>query len=158
VAFCLSIFFIFMSVQSHTTQKQDICLRGMLIFRHYTQLRRQLVDQQTQTLTTSSTSSTTQSRGEEERKRTRRRLLLCEGNCLQEIFYNLALVYSQIKLTHLSEYYLKKVLALSEQYLTEHQLSLTLTREAAHNLVAIYRDSENEALAMETMSRYLSFP
>jgi hypothetical protein len=144
-----------MSVQSHTTQKQDICVRGMIIFRHYIQLRRGQADQIPTLSSTSHSSSRAQEEAEAKRKRA---VLLFEGNALQEIFYNLALVYAQIKLTHLSEYYLKKVLALSEEYQEKHELSLTLTREAAHHLVAIYRESENEVLAMETMSRHLSFP
>jgi hypothetical protein len=133
IALCLSIFFIFLSLQSHTTAKQDICLRGMTIYSHYTQLRLQ----QTQQL---------QAQGQGH---------LVTQSCQQEIFYNLALLFHQIKLTHLSEHYLKKVLALEDQR-GEGQ-RLPLTAEAAHHLVIIYRESENESLAAEIMERYLTF-
>lgn len=135
IALCVSIFYIFLSLQSHTTSKQDICLRGITIYSHYIQLRLQ----QTQKIR-----SGQRGQGDD----------VVAKSCQQEIFYNLGLLFYQIKLSHLSEHYLKKVLALEDH---REGKSLPLTAEAAHHLVIIYRESDNESLAAEIMERYLTF-
>lgn len=101
---------------------------------------------------------------------------LSETQREQEALYNIGRAFHQIELLHLAEHYYRASLEVWDrqrerqqhaQRQQQHQqdqdhdeeldVAHSVTLEAAHNLVQIYRKSDARELALEVMAKYLTF-
>jgi len=83
---------------------------------------------------------------------------ISELSLLQETHYNLGRAFQELKLNHLAvEQYIKalEIAEKNDEFRTSS--SLNVTREAAHNLVLIYKHSGAVDLALEVMLKHLTF-
>jgi len=76
---------------------------------------------------------------------------------LQEIYYNLGRIYQSVQINYIAVHMYKKALKLSDDYIFIKNSPMSLTGEAAYNLLQIYRESESDGLAMELIYNYLSY-
>lgn len=74
---------------------------------------------------------------------------------LQEVYYNIARVFHEIRLHHIAVNYYKLALKLADE--NESIQHLNVTFDAAHNLVLIFRKSGSMGEAYNVMNKYLSF-
>ena len=73
---------------------------------------------------------------------------------LQEVYYNIARVFHEIRLHHIAVNYYKLALKLADE--NESIRHLNVTFDAAHNLVLIFRKSGSIGEAYNVMRKYLS--
>ena len=76
---------------------------------------------------------------------------------LQEIYYNLGRIFQSVQINYIAVHMYKKALQLSDDYIFIKNSPISLTGEAAYNLLQIYRESESDGLAMELIHNYLSY-
>jgi tetratricopeptide (TPR) repeat protein len=74
----------------------------------------------------------------------------------QEVFYNLGRCMEEVELNNLAVDMYQRVLKIADGCIHELE-SANLTSEAAHNLVGIYRRSNNVDQALQIMRKYLVF-
>lgn len=137
VVLCLASFMVTLSNHSHVKHRQDVLMKGLYFMQRYGDLRKAQV-----------TVPDEHQRGE----------CVSQVALEQETHYNLGRALHDIQLFHLAVDQYNLALALADQHpdlLMEK--SLHVTREAAHNLVLIYKRSECLDLALEVMTKYLSF-
>ena len=79
-------------------------------------------------------------------------------------YYNIVLgrAFHEVKLNHLAVVQYKHALEIADKISSRQSpslppCSLNVTREAAHNLVLIYKQSGAKNLALELMLKYLTF-
>jgi tetratricopeptide (TPR) repeat protein len=82
---------------------------------------------------------------------------LNEFSVYQETLYNLGRAFQDIDLNHLAVEQYKKALDLVEKNEVFSQCVLNVTKEAAFNLVLLYKKSNANNLAFQIMQKYLSF-
>eukprot|EP01036_Dinobryon_divergens_P026028 gene26030-34630_t len=146
--------------------RHDCVVKGLLFLYHYINLRREhakRLKKSRSTTTTStpseqpvdnSSSSSSSSSSDVE--------LISELGLRQETHYNLGRAFHEIKLNHLAVIQYKHALEIADQISSRQSpslspCSLNVTREAAHNLVLIYKHSGAKNLALELMLKYLTF-
>ncbi|CAL8093766.1 unnamed protein product [Calicophoron daubneyi] len=77
------------------------------------------------------------------------------GHC-QEVYYNIGRACHQLMLGHVAMYYYQKVLDMEPVGETEEEKSYTdLRKEAAYNLILLYRSQGNLSMARYLMQKYL---
>jgi tetratricopeptide (TPR) repeat protein len=139
---CLSAFIVFLSMHHTLHQSADgrhqVYGKGLAFLIKYAELRKGQQAKQSDVMS------------EKER---------LHSLCLQqEVWYNMGRSYHDVKLLHLAVAMYNKALAIAEDEPKVKTLPSHCTREAAHNLVVIYKSSKAINLALSIMQRHLSFP
>ena len=75
----------------------------------------------------------------------------------QETHYNLGRAFQELKMNHLAVAQYTKAISLAENSKKLASSCLNVTKEAAHNLVLIYKQSGAFDLALEIMLKHLTF-
>jgi hypothetical protein len=79
-----------------------------------------------------------------------------ELSLYQETLYNLGRAFHDIKLLHLACEQYTRALAIAQVYGYLRQDDSAVTRQAAHNLVQIYKRSGAKDMALEVMEQFLT--
>jgi tetratricopeptide (TPR) repeat protein len=135
---CLSSYLVMLANHSHIKHRHDVLVKGVMFMHRYIEVRRQ------QTLLNPPSKADT-------------REFLSALGLQQETLFNLGRALHDIRLYNLAVDQYQAALALVDQHPSLAESELCLTREAAHNLVLIYRLSDASDLALEVMQKYLSF-
>lgn len=127
---CVATTLAYISTHPLTARKQDVCGKALAFFSQYCRMR----------------------------------ILTADCDCSsslaalqQEICYNMGCFYLELDLNHIAESFFLKAVHMTESFELSDTSQLPLTREAAFNLVTIYRNSGNETLAQEVLKAYLTF-
>jgi tetratricopeptide (TPR) repeat protein len=144
IALTLSGYFLLLSSHPLFKARYDNLLRAMCFLVHYQKQRR------LKPMASDGRSSSTPES------------IRSEVTLYQETLYNLAKLFHDLKLHHLAVANYRKVLQLYDDYLAPPRnasevIVAGVTREAAHNLVLLYRLSQSKALALSIMMKYLRF-
>lgn len=171
ILFLVSNYFIFMSLQSHTSLKTDCYLKGISLYSHFIQQRLQYLsniifssfhlDIQNEINHHGNTflfeiSIENTSKFLDLSEKQQLSILFINVNIVIEIYYNLCLLLNSIKLNHLCTDYLYKILKLYDKYQMKN-IKCLLIEESAHLLINILRESNNENKALEVMIEYLNY-
>ena len=165
ILFLISNYFIFMSLQTHTSLKTDCYIKGISLYSHFIQLRlkflsnimnnyQQNIVNENQNFFDISIENTSEFLGLNEEQQSV--LLSLNVNIIIEIYYNLCLLLYSIKLNHLCIDFLYKILNLADKYKSKN-IQCLLIEESAYLLIHILRESNNECKALEVMFEYLNY-
>lgn len=176
--FLISNYFVFMSLQSHTSLKTDCYLKGISLYSHFIQLRLQYLSKILSSFSKNNNINLKIDNDNNDNndntksffdisiendpefikldKEKQVKLLFINVNVVIEIYYNLCLLLYSIKLNHLCADYLYKILELSNKY-KEKNVKCLLIEESAYLLIHILRESNNESKALEIMIEYLNY-
>lgn len=177
IALTLAAYLFFLATHPLFKPRYDNLLRGLTFLLHYQKLRRASPWIPTPTTPTSSNDTAMEVDGDHAQSSTssseqQREHYLREVALYQETLYNLGRVLQDLKLHHLAAANYRHALHLFDQHLANHDLeqdadmrgpmALTgtishVTREAAHNLVLLYRQSQSPDLALSVLVQYLRF-
>eukprot|EP01041_Mallomonas_annulata_P009231 gene9231-19146_t len=158
IALCLCIQLIFLSSHPIVNCRHTTLMKGFVIALRYASLRRSCqsepqvdVEVESNARNISSHCKTNSTENDIE--------YLSNIGLQQEILYNFGRIFDELNLFHLAvDMYAQTLeLADSNPILFESSCSLNLTREAAHNLILIYKRSRSYDLATHIMLKYLTF-
>lgn len=152
---CVATYLLMLSNHSHIKHKHECLAKGLLFLHRYAEVRRKqpmaavsVVDRVSVFVPSSGTSSSDGSAHHD---------FLTQLGMHQETLYNLGRAFHDIRLYALAADQYMLALQMADANPALARSDLGVTREAAHNLVLIYRKSGALDLALEVMENYLSY-
>jgi hypothetical protein len=154
IALTLACYLIMLSTHPLTKDRMNFLIKGFGFLYYYQDLRLKYPSHASKknNSTTSSAEKMDVDGAEEEHLSPEEEIRL-----FQETLYNLGRAFHEIKFYHLACFSYRQCLKLADQH-SFLKVGRSVTLEAAHNLVLIYRKSNAKDLAFSIMRNYLSFP
>mmetsp|Transcript_34276 Transcript_34276/g.49810 ORF Transcript_34276/g.49810 Transcript_34276/m.49810 type:complete len:835 (+) Transcript_34276:3-2507(+) len=153
VSLCLGSYLIMLANNAIVKGRHDNVIKGLLFLNHYIQLRREQSKRCHSIEQSSNETNESRDRLGQDTVET-----ISELGLLQETHYNLGRAYQELKLNHLAvDQYIKALEIVEKNDQFAISSSLNVTKEAAHNLVLIYKHSGAVDLALEVMLKHLTF-
>jgi hypothetical protein len=152
IVLTLACYLIMLSTHPLTKDRMNFLIKGFGFLHYYQDLRLKYPSQASKKNSTASSEKMDVDGAEEEHLSPEEEIRL-----FQETLYNLGRAFHEIKFYHLACFSYRQCLKLADQH-RFLKVGRSVTLEAAHNLVLIYRKSNAKDLAFSIMRNYLSFP